>query len=278
MGHGDSWQAINPNLDIDEICCKIGQAAKIDDSVFFQEVDDTETIKEKVAVGLSYAETPLRYFMLCATKFIPEADEETTYYVYSAFPWCAEGIVSSLEVCEVGDWCNPIEGRIKASTLGGASINFFDPHYYKNKQKYQVGKHYNFSLAGLVYRLRKAEEKVIELDLNSELKKILDPNLSLEPGDFTSMQISTRGSCFFYPHEKYFDDVSFRAPIEAIECFNFDGIKFYQLKVFLIKEDEEHTLPVYLYASEYVLKDYEPQVGDDIEGEIWLQGNLIDFD
>ncbi len=65
--------------------------------------------------------------------------------------------------------------------------------------------------------------------------------------------------------------------IEAIDTFEHDGQKVYRLQMVLMRPgDEEFRIPV--YASERALDGYEPRLGEDVEGVMWVQGRRNEAD
>ena len=42
--------------------------------------------------------------------------------------------------------------------------------------------------------------------------------------------------------------------------------------------DQRPDMVLPIYASKMVLRDYEPQVGDEVDAYVWLQGRIIDMD
>ena len=88
------------------------------------------------------------------------------------------------------------------------------------------------------------------------------------------------GAAIFLPHGSdgdARDDAQFQGVIESIDTFEHDGQKVYRLEMVLMRPgDEEFRIPV--YASERALDGYEPRLGEDVEGVMWVQGRRIEAD
>ena len=81
----------------------------------------------------------------------------------SAFPWAHDGMGYEIEVSEVVDLGNYAEGMIIGSLPQGAALSFFDPLFYRNSGRYELGNRYQFSLAGIAYRIAKPEYSTIDV-------------------------------------------------------------------------------------------------------------------
>lgn len=70
------------------------------------------------------------------------------------------------------------------------------------------------------------------------------------------------------------DDAQFQGVIDDISSFEYDGQMIYRLEMVVMRpDDQSFRLPV--FASERALDGYVPQLGEDVEGMLWLQGSLL---
>jgi hypothetical protein len=107
---------------------------------------------------------------------------------------------------------------------------------------------------------------------NPEVYKVLHPE-GQEPRPFT---VSFDGAKILLPHSQGDkDDYSFQTAIEELAALDFLGYPLYRLRgTFMLVHDQPFRLD--LYAGEHVCQGYNPEIGDEIRGTLWLQGRLIE--
>ena len=262
-GHGDKWDAIfgsieNYGEDKMRKCINSG------DVVFKKEVNDINY------AGIVYPQNNDISIMS-----LIELKEECNEYV-SSYP-IMMGINNDVKLKENYTWEVNGEGEFAAETENDKVINFFDPYYAVDKEKYKIDKVQTISLAALAYRLDKLEEKEFVLDHGSSYEFFRDEFLKDNPdkteADFEPPVVKLDAENFrMLIPKKYACEYEIAAPIEEIEQIEILGQKFVKLKVNLEHAKEREYLYCNIYASEYVLGKYEPQVGDGISAIIWLTG------
>lgn len=156
--------------------------------------------------------------------------------------------------------CNPaFEGDIELS-MGPATFTVFDTGYFQNHAKYQAGENYDFALSGIAYNLIHAgDDKVKDKD---------------------GRELSLKGMAGFFPVKSGAPaEYAFRSPVKAVDRLEANGRQLLRLTIPLFRLPEEDAaygdVDIYLYVRQDRLNGYEPAVGDDVSGVMWLQGYLV---
>lgn len=125
--------------------------------------------------------------------------------------------------------------------------------------------------------MEKFEEQEFVIDKGNGYKFFMDKFLEENPGktkkDFKPpvVKISAESFRAFLPKE-YTCEYEISAQIEEIELLEIFGQKFLKLKVNLEHSKDNEYLYCNIYASETVLKGYEPKVGDGISTVVCMSG------
>ena len=131
-------------------------------------------------------------------------------------------------------------------TIGykGQELSFFDLDYFMNKDKYQIGKHYNFTMGAFAYHVETT-------NINEHL---------------------------FRQDELFPDDYAYRLPVNGI-IWHLDlyGKPILRIPVKLIGDeiDSEFNLPIFT-KTESVNQD--PLQKEWLQGKVWLCGRMIEND
>lgn len=184
----------------------------------------------------------------------------------SAYPEALRGNLWPITISAIVPWANGLEGQLTGE-CNGATISFFDTHFYENNHKYTLGYTYSFQLAALAYTLGPAIEKEAMLD------------------DGSGAKLSFRGACAYMPagtgsEGADIDDLWFHSPLGGkITSAEIAG-KSLQVYPITIAIPGGFEMNLNLYAAGHAiapsLADRQP--GDDLEGFLWLQGYLADGD
>ena len=283
MGHEDHWAAIDK--DVKMIVAKV-MPTVIAKGIVLSKVKFALRMKGKpkrksLATAIRYpAKAHLQYMALLASN--ERFGKDTGYYLHSGYPCLMHGRKTLVAIRRVIPWADSlaeaIEGQIQGN-VNDAKIGFFDPLFYANKEAYSVGKRLWISLAGLAYKLHKAtQNKLIVTEgplIDEERRLAREKDPAVDVSSITSAKVNMKGSAIYMGNKKVLDDFTFRCPVLTVQRFRVDGRSFREIEVVLMRpNDEEVHLP--LYASDHVLKGYEPKVGDDIEGTAWMQGVIKD--
>lgn len=177
----------------------------------------------------------------------------------TGYPYLNEGTVHEVEVEEIEEWMDRIEGQVRGH-LAGAWVAFFDSLYFMNRKKYQCGGRYRFSLAALAYHLRKANPETVTGPDGKEFSlDHMAAYLPFQGGDI--------------------DDFVFQTEVKKVRELTFGTRTVYQITAPLFRpmdREGQDDVEIILYAAEHVTGGYVPAVGDAISGVMWLQGHLVE--
>lgn len=271
-GHGDHWEALDREYEktlraILTRACEDGEP--LGGSLFFHELADVPWKQGRV-IGLKYLETPLSFLALVAMD--PRNEHSA---LWSGYPFCSEGIDTELVVESVDRWDNGIEGLVTAHAPDGGILSFFDPLFFLDKDQLKAGEERLFTVAALAYALRKSERTSIVIDQGPlaeiEREGQLRDNPSSEPP--SSVTVSLSGMAALMPRGEYPDDADARFTIEEVSVFRVAERPFIRLTGIVMRLDGR-DVRLAVYVAEETLEGYEPQVGDDVEAILWIQGFL----
>lgn len=207
-------------------------------------------------------------------------DEAKENRLCTLYPFWPDGSSHRLAINEVRVWESGVEAQI-STDADGAEITFFDAHYLLNRSWYERGKEYEFVLTGIAYSARLAEDIEMPFTPNPdqvEWEKMLARQRGEEPPERPTT-IRLGGSAFFFPITEWdVDDYSFRGPIKQVTPFKDfleqDGWVLRTTVMRLSERDpEDFDLDILVTARAWD-GDTPPEVGQDIEGSLWLQGYL----
>lgn len=197
----------------------------------------------------------------------------------SMFPFHAGDRSHRLILDKVSVWDNGVEAQIHTE-FGDAGIDFYDAHYLLNRGWYEHGKEYAFVLIGIAYSAVPAELTEIPFTPNPD-QIAWEAMLARESGEElreTPSTINLKGAAFFLAISEWdVDDYSFRGSITAIRpCTGFLGQDGWLVTVTVLRLKEDFDLDIVLTCRAWK-GETPPEVGMDIEGQLWLQGYLNDI-
>ena len=202
--------------------------------------------------GFGVEEFPGKYDMLiqpsgdCRAAALVSENEAGEPGVDSVYP-VFRGRKNSLRVTHIHEWAMPAQAEAELYASGPAGdLVFFDPFYCRDSEALAIlkdsGEEAEFCLAAWAYRVARAEKDA----------------LALRPYQVASEYL-------------------FRLTVQEVEPTDFCGYPVLRLAVDF-GEGSGTAMPGYLYASELSLARsgaaLAPQVGDVIEGQLWLCGHL----
>ena len=237
-GHGDHWSAIFETED--------ETFSAILDSVNKKElIDQSRQFDGKVVVHDSVGD---HMKILTITK---------GNHIWTSYPYLVNGIPYEVEVENIEEWSNGLEGQIQGS-LGEAAISFFDTRYLGSSEMYKDARRGKFSLSALAYTLELIEHE--------------EP----EEGKFGI----AKGFAGFFPAKSGgdIDDFTFSSAAKEIVEFDFWGKKFFRIKAPLFAMSdlvEGGEVDIYVYVPLKAIEGRKPKIGDDVFGAIWMQGHLV---
>jgi len=197
-------------------------------------------------------------------------------HLVSFFPFCTAGSQHTLTLKTVNVWAGGLEAQITASWEDG-EITFFDTQYPINRIWYETGRSYDFILTGMAYTAGPAEKR--EWQLKRHPDEVAWLNQRLEEGEepFTeAYTIRLEGSAMFIPVTGWDeDDYSFHAPVKTVTAFqDWLGQDGWRVRATVMRfGDEDADLDIMITRKTWSGQT-PPEVGQDIEGRLWLQGYL----
>ena len=94
--------------------------------------------------------------------------------------------------------------------------------------------------------------------------------------DVPPLKISMTGRQLIMPGRR-FAEYQVRTKVERVDEVKLEKMDIKVLYVrFPFDQRPDMVLPI--YASKMVLRDYDPQEGDEVDAYVWLQGRVIDMD
>lgn len=203
----------------------------------------------------------------------PEAEANM---IVSMFPFFATGSQHTLTLQEVSVWEGGLEAQITAG-WGEGEVTFFDTQYVINRNWYEAGKDYDFILSGMAYHAGPAEQH--EWKINRHPDQVAWMNQRRYEGEDpcdTTCMVNLDGAAIFLPVSDWdVDDYSFHAPIKSVTGFDdWLGQDGWRVRATVMRFDNEDADLDILITRRAWSGDAPPQVGQNIEGRLWLQGYL----
>lgn len=203
--------------------------------------------------------------------------EAVTNFVASIYPYYEYGIQASVTLKKVKVWDEGVEAQIVA-TWGDASVTFFDTHFLINRTWYETGKVYDFILLGIAYEARPSTIMEIPFTPEPEVVAWLEryaKEMGKPPPVFTGTLSLKDMAMFFDIPEWDKDDYKFRGPVRSVkEVEDILGQYGWLVRATVMRfGDEDADLDILITCRAW--KDAAPpEIGQDIEGTLWLQGHL----
>lgn len=237
--HGSHWDAVAQGEDIQEV---VMSAIETGEHVEAASPGDSDVVGYiDGSPGCRTCTVTVGGKVWTAYPEVEGVDQEVT--IEEELPWGEEGIESQLQI-----------------TLGDATFVLFDTRYFE-RGEYEPGETREFAVAGVAYNLFEAEEETVVAQDGEEL--------------------SMAEMAGLFPFEDgQPDDYAFQTTIKGVEELAYRGRTVYQLRVALFRQPAEESddfvdVDAYLYAAEHVVDGFDPTVGDDVRGLVWLQGHAV---
>jgi hypothetical protein len=196
----------------------------------------------------------------------------------SVYPFTERGTQVLLELGEVAVRQGGVEAQVKAY-WENVPIKFFDTQFLTSRLWYERGRRCEFMLTGFAYWARPATEMEMPVSLNPD-QVAWEAMLAGRQGDDPPVPpktISLAGMGMFVPAGSgAADEYSFRGAVHYIDPFtDFLGQAGWRLRVAVIRADDNDALDLEIVVTARAWDDPEPPaVGQDVEGDLWLQGRL----
>ncbi|MBL8487572.1 MAG: hypothetical protein JNK22_10820, partial [Rhodocyclaceae bacterium] len=197
--------------------------------------------------------------------------------IVSLFPFITAGSRHTLTLRQVNVWAGGLEAQVTVD-WGGGDVSFFDTGYVIHRAWYEAGRDYDFALSGIAYRAGPAEQR--EWHFNRHPDEVAWMNRNLKDGEEpfeADGVLRMDGAAVFLPVKGGdVDDYSFRAPVKSVEAFqDWLGQDGWRVRATVIRfGDEDADLDIMITRRAWS-GEAPPRVGEDIEGQLWLQGCLL---
>ncbi len=208
--------------------------------------------------------------------------EKETNTFRTVYPYWSKGSNHKILLKDVLIWESGVEGQI-SGTFGERDVTFFDTLYLHNRYFYERGKEYEFSLAGIAYTAQQAEETEIPFTLNPDQiaweKKLAEMRGEEYSEEDRPKTITMKGAAILMNIGEWDkDDYSFRGTIKEVKPLtDFLGQDGWAVTATVMRQSgydpEDFDLDIAVTSRAWKA-EAPPEVGQDIEGSLWLQGYL----
>ena len=196
-----------------------------------------------------------------------QADEGEKFKPLSAVPFL-EGLPNDLTVEDIHPWSQGGGANVAVSMIEGKNpMWFYDPLYLRDKDDLTPGVTQTFLLSGLAIALRKALLDDVNITQGPQYEAWAAQWLAENPGktrlDVPPLKISMTGRQLIMPGRR-FAEYQVRTKVERVDDVKLEKMDIKVLYVrFPFDQRPDMVLPI--YASKMVLRDYDPQEGDEVE-------------
>lgn len=193
------------------------------------------------------------------------------------FPMCLHGSQHRLRLEQIYVWDNGIEAQIECS-LGPASITFYDTDFVNNQEWYAEHAEHEFLLIGIAYDAAPSVSHEFIMERDEEyfeaMQWLTGQDCRPEDGSMTELY-SMDGMASLLPLGQLDrDDYQFCGPIQTIRREVMLGQPVWRMRVTVLREAESDMNLDIIVTQRVWRGTQEPQVGDNIQGVLWLQGRM----
>jgi hypothetical protein len=200
-------------------------------------------------------------------------------HLASFFPFIESGSQIRVELQHVDVWEGGVEAQVTAS-WGEVEISFFDTRHLTDRGWYEAGREYEFIVTGLAYAAQPA--RVMKLPYNPHPDQVAwEAQLHRDRGQESvpvPKEMSLDGFSMLLPIAQWDrDDFQFRGPVTAVKQVpDVLGQDAHLVTVVVVRgaggaPDQELEI---LITSRAWTGEEPPRVGQQVEGQMWLQGYL----
>ena len=208
-------------------------------------------------------------------------DADSNHILVNGYP-ILQGLPNSMDILEAHTWSNGVEGEVLARMAGSATtpVSFFAPFYFRDFAQFEEDRRCTIFLAALALSISQAKQKSVIIDegefYEMELKQFLAKNTGKTAADFSGPEIILEGARMLFPSDTA-SCQEFRVPVLEVRYCMFFDIDLFRIRTEFVLDHvdgNDVALQGYIYAPLHLLEGYMPQVGDDIEGFLWMTGYL----
>lgn len=197
----------------------------------------------------------------------------------SAFP-LLEGEPNDLEVSQIVPRKEGLGADVGCAMRANDNpLWFFDPLYERDRDDLTPGVTHTFWLGGAAFAIRRALLDYITITQGERYEAYAQDWLAKNPGktskDVPPLRVEVKNRHIIMPG-KHFCEYQIRGVIQEIQDWQFEKMP---IKVLYLDFpfDDRPGLRFPLFVSQFVLKDYQPEKGQEIEAYVWLQGRVMDL-
>lgn len=227
----------------------------------------------------SYLITPHRMHGLCMR--VERVNDEIKACDWLVF--VQHGTQCNLTIDSVSVWPNQDEAIIRAN-WHEIEICFYDTAYLHNRDWYRTQSNLSFLLTGFALSARVDEPQTMNIEHKADVLEAINRHMSEsgQPLWEESMQVSTQGMAAWLPNETDANVYQFRGTVCSVKRISelLHGQKLldqdgWLLEVMCLRPMDSDELPLSIVVTEKIWgQEPEPQVGQDILGTLYLQGEL----
>ena len=192
------------------------------------------------------------------------------------FPFLSDGREALIEIQEVFVWSSGVEAQIKG-VWGKTPVTFYDSAFLNNRSWYKAGASYYFVLSAIAYEAKPAELEELPVTPHPDIIAWQQAMAEKEVRQWPAMDtVRLEGAAIFMRISEWDrDDYEFRGPIRRVEPFDdLLGQPGWEARITVMRFAEKDVdLDVFITRRAWA-SDEPPEVGQDIEGALWLQGRL----
>lgn len=213
--------------------------------------------------------------LMLSLAVLPEGNQ-----LISLYPFYTGGVQIRGILDHVSVWQSGVEAQVTV-VVGNTRLTFFDALFLSNRHLYRSGNSLEFVLTGMAYSAEPAQQQEITLPSDAKSNKWLSI-LSGEYGDACGVSdhiLSLVGAAFFFPvTEMDEDDYQFRGPVKEVQVVDeILGQSGWLVTVTVLRhvEEEIEDFDLKILITKRAWSGLrQPEVGQDIQGTLWLQGYL----
>lgn len=203
-------------------------------------------------------------------------NEEKQNELASGYPVVRKGNLLSVKITKIIEWESGLEAWITGELENECEITFFDADYAINKDKYNVGKSYNFVVGALSYYAEESESKGFKfegqkaIDFKAKIGEEVEYD---EDGNVKPVEFSTEKLCAFFQTGPSPDDAEYISTVKAVKSVESLEKSFWSFEIiFRGVEEKEIFIPTFVRkTSENKNLNKAPQ----IQGVLWVTGYLV---
>lgn len=243
-------------------------------------VEEGELFKEDEDNSVKFISYPDESFF----RFIVSLVETDKSYQVASFAPLPDGVSSTLKTEGIYEWENRIEGEVQAVApfdQHHQTINFFDPLFVYNKDRYIKNKPVYVALSAIGFYCEKNDPETFIIDegelYESYIEQFLEENPEATREDAPPLEVSNNSMTMFYQQE-YTCEYQYRGIVIDVDEVEFNNKTVKKLTLIVIRgEKTEDVVALNMYIPiERLHEDYEPERGDEVVGTLMLIGTVIE--